>query len=93
MNHPQSRPVNRLPRLSKQYNGLDPISERPIPVTPPVTESRTLVFIDAGVSEQQTLLDALAPDTEAIVLDGDRDGIDQIIEAIAGRTGIDSIHL
>ncbi|MGL5194261.1 MAG: DUF4347 domain-containing protein, partial [Chroococcales cyanobacterium] len=46
-----------------------------------------------GVSEQQTLLDALAPDTEAIVLDGDRDGIDQIIEAIAGRTGIDSIHL
>ncbi|HEY9837913.1 MAG TPA: DUF4347 domain-containing protein, partial [Vampirovibrionales bacterium] len=55
--------------------------------------SRTLVFIDSGVSEQQTLLDALTPDTEVIQLEGDRDGIDQIIEAIAGRTGIDSIHL
>ncbi|AFY80370.1 DUF4347 domain-containing protein [Oscillatoria acuminata] len=93
MNYPQSRLVNRLPRISQRYKGLDTSPESPIQGTPPVTESRTLVFIDSGVGEQQTLLDALTPDTEAIVLDGDRDGIDQIIEAIAGRTGIDSIHL
>lgn len=93
MNYPQSRLVNRLPRISKRYKGLDTTLEPPIQGTPPLTESRTLVFIDAGVSEQETLLNALAPDTEAIVLDGDRDGIDQIIEAIAGRTDIDSIHI
>ncbi|MCT7960590.1 DUF4347 domain-containing protein [Laspinema sp. D1] len=93
MNHPQSSQVNHLPRISKRYKGLDTTPEPPIQGTRPLTESRTLVFIDAGVSEQQTLLDALTPDTEAIVLDGDRDGIDQIMEAIAGRTNIDSIHL
>ncbi|MCT7956042.1 DUF4347 domain-containing protein [Laspinema palackyanum] len=93
MNHPQSHSVNHLSRISKRYKGLDTTPEPPIQGTPPLTESRTLVFIDAGVSEQQTLLDALTPDTEAIVLDGDRDGIDQIMEAIAGRTNIDSIHL
>ncbi|MCT7967693.1 DUF4347 domain-containing protein, partial [Laspinema sp. D1] len=93
MNHPQSSQVNHWPRISNRYKGLDTTPEPPIQGTLPLTESRTLVFIDAGVSEQQTLLDALTPDTEAIVLDGDRDGIDQIMEAIAGRTNIDSIHL
>ncbi len=93
MNYPQSQPINLLSRISKRYHGLGPSEEPPIQATPPVTESRTLVFIDSGVSEQPTLLDALGPNTEAIVLDSDRDGIDQIIEAIAGRTGIDSIHL
>ncbi|MBO0348555.1 DUF4347 domain-containing protein, partial [Phormidium pseudopriestleyi FRX01] len=93
MNHQQSRPVNLLPRISKQYNDLHTIEQPPIQGNPPLTESRTLVFIDSGVSDKQTLLDGLPSDTEAIVLDADRDGIDQIIEAIAGRTGIDSIHL
>ncbi|MCT7996856.1 DUF4347 domain-containing protein [Laspinema olomoucense] len=93
MNYPQSQLFDFLPKISKRYNGLDSTPEPPIPATHPLPESRTLVFIDSGVSEQQTLLDALAPDTEVIRLDGDRDGIEQIIEAIAGRTGIDSIHL
>ncbi|MCT7989543.1 DUF4347 domain-containing protein [Laspinema olomoucense] len=93
MNYPQSQLFDFLPKISKRYNGLDTTPEPPIPATHPLPESRTLVFIDSGVSEQQTLLDALAPDTEVIRLDGDRDGIEQIREAIAGRTGIDSIHL
>ncbi|WP_341735124.1 DUF4347 domain-containing protein, partial [Microcoleus sp. EPA2] len=51
------------------------------------------VFIDAAVTDYQTLLDGVKLGVEAIILDSDRDGIEQITEVLANRTNIDSIHL
>ncbi|MEB3830913.1 DUF4347 domain-containing protein, partial [Phormidium sp. CCY1219] len=54
--------------------------------------AQNLVFIDSTVEDADTLIDSLAPNTEAIALDSDRDGIEQIAEAIGNRTGIESMH-
>ncbi len=95
MNYQQLPHIDILRRISKRFEGIraDRTEERPIPETLSSTQSKTLVFIDSGVADKQTLLDALGPNTEAIAIEGDRDGIDQIIEAIEGRTGIESIHI
>ena len=53
----------------------------------------TIVFIDAAVTDYQTLLDGVKSGVEAIILDSHRDGIEQISEVLANRTNIDSLHL
>ena len=53
----------------------------------------TIVFIDAAVTDYQTLLDGVKLGVEAIIIDSERDGIEQISEVLANRTNIDSIHL
>ncbi len=57
-------------------------------------ESRTeIVFVDPTVPNYQDLLSGLDPSIEVIMLDGGQDGIEQMAGALAGRTGIDAIHL
>ncbi len=63
------------------------------------TSSTELVFIDAGVEDSDRLLaDLLSGDgterrVEVYVLDGKRDGIEQISEVLAGYTGLDAVHI
>ncbi|MFN0318553.1 MAG: DUF4347 domain-containing protein, partial [Burkholderiales bacterium] len=52
-----------------------------------------IVFVSSSVLEYQQLLDGISPNVEVIILDPARDGIEQMAEALAGRTGIDAIHL
>ncbi|MBY0248397.1 MAG: DUF4347 domain-containing protein, partial [Nitrospiraceae bacterium] len=52
-----------------------------------------IVFVSSSVLEYQQLLDGISPNVEVIVLDSARDGVQQMAEALAGRTGIDAIHL
>ena len=54
---------------------------------------REIVFIDSRLADRQTLLKGLAPNAEAILLDSDRDGVEQIAEALRGRSGIDAVHI
>ena len=54
---------------------------------------REIVFIDSQLADRETLLKGLAPDAEAILLDADRDGVEQIAEALQGRSGIDAVHI
>ncbi|MBK9947789.1 MAG: tandem-95 repeat protein [Nitrospira sp.] len=57
-------------------------------------ESRTeVVFVDPTVPNYQDLLSGMDPNIEIIILDGGQDGIEQLAGALAGRTGIDAIHL
>ncbi|MEF7615710.1 DUF4347 domain-containing protein [Aquincola sp. MAHUQ-54] len=65
----------------------------------PVREAATdLVFIDAGVDDAEQLLADITRQAadgrriEAIVLDGRRDGIAQVTEALAGRSGVGALH-
>lgn len=57
-------------------------------------ESRTeVVFVDPTVPNYQDLISGMAPNVEIIMLDGGQDGVEQMANALAGRTGIDAIHV
>ena len=64
-----------------------------------VTERQELVFIDTDVEDYQELFnDILAQDDserniEVILLDNQRDGIEQISEVLAGYQNLDAVHL
>jgi hypothetical protein len=53
----------------------------------------TRIFIDSRVNDQDLLISQFAPDTEYSVLDASRDGIEQIVSALAGQGGYDSIQI
>ncbi|NTW82035.1 MAG: DUF4347 domain-containing protein [Chlorobiaceae bacterium] len=55
--------------------------------------NNTIIFIDSRVEDLQSLIRNLSPDQEYVILDPDRSGLDQIIDALQGRTGIDSIQI
>ncbi|MEG4988302.1 DUF4347 domain-containing protein, partial [Microcoleus sp. BR0-C5] len=48
---------------------------------------------DPKVENYQSLVAGVKPGTEVVVLDGNRDAIDQITEILALRSNIDSIHI
>ncbi|MFT8244508.1 DUF4347 domain-containing protein [Roseomonas sp. BN140053] len=55
--------------------------------------AREILFVDAGVPEAEILLAGLSPTVEVVRLAADRDGLDQITEALAGRSGITALHV
>ena len=59
----------------------------------PVSNRREIVFVDTGVEDYQTLIAGLDPSAEVVLLDATRDGVEQIAEALAGRSDIDAIHI
>lgn len=52
-----------------------------------------VVFVDAALYDQQTLLKAVPPGAEWIVLDAGRDGIVQIADALLSMNHVTAIHL
>ena len=52
-----------------------------------------IVFLSPSVRGYQQLLDGISPTVEVVVLDPTRDGVAQIAESLATRTGIDAVHL
>jgi hypothetical protein len=54
---------------------------------------KEILFLSSSVLEYQQLLDGISPDVEVHVLDPTRDGVIQMAEVLADRTGIDAIHL
>ncbi|THJ16479.1 MAG: DUF4347 domain-containing protein, partial [Nitrospira sp. CG24D] len=57
------------------------------------TARQEILFLSTSVQDYQQLLDGISPNVEVIILDPARDGVEQMAEALAGRTGIDAIHL
>ena len=52
-----------------------------------------IAFIDTQVENYQSLIAGVIPGTEVVVLDGNRDAIDQITDILGDRSNIDSIHI
>ncbi|MHB0875814.1 MAG: DUF4347 domain-containing protein [Anaerolineae bacterium] len=52
-----------------------------------------VVFIDASVADAAALVAGLPGDTQAIVLDADRDGLAQMAAAVQGQHGLSAIHV
>ena len=56
------------------------------------TPSKQIAFVDTRVADYQTLLNGLGADTEVILIDGGN-GLQQMADALAGRSGVDAIHV
>ena len=60
---------------------------------------RELVLVDAGVEDHEALLadlqsaDSQGRQLEVVLLDGERDGIQQISEILEGREDLDAVHI
>ena len=52
-----------------------------------------ILFLSPSVRDYQQLLDGISPNVEVHVLDPTRDGVAQMAEILASRTGIDAVHL
>ncbi|MGZ4954683.1 MAG: DUF4347 domain-containing protein, partial [Methylobacter sp.] len=52
-----------------------------------------VVFIESNVADYQTLLNGVSPGAEVHVLDALMDGLAQMAQILAGRSGIDAIHI
>ncbi|MGI9336189.1 MAG: DUF4347 domain-containing protein, partial [Gammaproteobacteria bacterium] len=61
------------------------------PASPP--ERTELVVFDMRVEDAATLVEGVDPNAEVVFLDRDRDGVEQIAEALRGRTGIGALHI
>jgi hypothetical protein len=51
------------------------------------------VFIDARVADYQTLAGAVKPGTQVVILDGTRNGLEQISSYLADKQGVSSISI
>ena len=72
-------------------NSIDLLAALSTATTP--SDRREIVFIDTGVEDYETLLLGIDPNTEAILLDSTRDGIEQISEFLSDRSDIDAVHI
>jgi hypothetical protein len=64
--------------------------------TAAITERREIVFVDAGADAGDALLDDLRASgrwVDVVLLDGERDGIEQITAALHGHAELDAIHI
>ncbi|MDO9140336.1 MAG: DUF4347 domain-containing protein, partial [Methylobacter sp.] len=53
---------------------------------------KEMIVIDTAVANYQTLLAGLAPDIEVVLMSGG-DGLQQMADALAGKTGLDAIYV
>ena len=54
---------------------------------------KSVIFVDSRVADYQSLMDSFVEPAEVFVLDGESDGLAQIVAYLQGRTGIDAIHV
>ncbi|WP_371396900.1 Ig-like domain-containing protein [Fretibacter rubidus] len=54
---------------------------------------QSIVFIDGGVADYQSIIDSFDPRTEVHILSSASDGVEQIAAILSGRSGIDSVHI
>lgn len=55
--------------------------------------TRNIFFIDSGVANYQTLIDALPADSEWFLLDPDQDGIEQIQKILSAYSQLSTIQI
>ncbi|MGD1808094.1 DUF4347 domain-containing protein, partial [Dapis sp. BLCC M126] len=58
-----------------------------------IADARELVVIDAGVDDYQQLLQGIKPGIYGMVLNPDRDGVQQITQILRNYRGIETLHI
>jgi len=59
----------------------------------PAASKRELLFVDSGVESPEQLLIALQPNIETVILQPNRDGLEQITEVLQDRRDIKAVHI
>src|SRR6056297_1124183 len=59
--------------------------------TPP--DRSEIYFIDSGIDDYESMIDAIPNGAEVVVLDSDSDGVEQMASVLDGRSDIDAIHI
>ncbi len=66
----------------------------------PIRGTNELVFVDAATPDYQRLIESMREGTPAdgrqlefVIIDAERDGIRKITDTLAGRSGLDAIHI
>ncbi len=57
------------------------------------SSSNEIVFIDAAVGGVQQFLESVPATAEVVLLEADRDGVEQIAQVLQDRTDLDAIHI
>src|SRR6185295_426310 len=52
-----------------------------------------IVFVDTSVKDYQTLLSDVNPSAHVVLIDGTKDGIQQIADYLATQQNVDAIHI
>ena len=93
-------PENTAPHHAGEPQAAVPEPVAPAAPTEPVPprdagapSPRAILFVDGRVPDRATLTAGLAGDVELVVLDPARDGLAQIGGALAGRQGVQSLHI
>ncbi|AEG93382.1 Ig-like domain-containing protein [Ramlibacter tataouinensis] len=91
----ETEPVADVPAFHPaqgQQDAQDPDAGPSVePAPAPSGTSREIIFVDAAVQDVQPYLHGRT--AEVVVLDASRDGMEQIAEALEGRSDITAIHI
>jgi Domain of unknown function (DUF4347)/FG-GAP-like repeat len=83
--------------LSVQLTSALPVSFTPLMPAPTLGSARpassAIAFVDASVAQYQTLTSSIKAGIDVYTLDPLQDGIKQITQVLAGRTGITSLYV
>ncbi|MDY0961659.1 Ig-like domain-containing protein [Massilia sp. CFBP9026] len=69
------------------------VSSQTVPELAIAAARKEIVFIDDQVPDIEVLVRGFGADKEIVILDSGQDGLRQIADALAGRTGIDALHI
>ena len=53
----------------------------------------TVIFVDSNVADYESLVNSVEPGTEVVVLDTNRNGVEQITEVLANYDNLDSVQI
>ncbi|WP_198401824.1 DUF4347 domain-containing protein [Zobellella denitrificans] len=84
-------PQDKAPAGDSQEASLS--DTRPAPQAVGDGPRKEVVFVDTRLPDYQELLRSVDPAAEVILLDSRHDGVQQIADTLAGRSGIDAIHI
>lgn len=82
-------PASIPPLIAVDHDTIDELDLN----TNPVQGSRQIIFIASDIVEIESSLVNLPIDAEVIVIDMAKDGVQQMADALAGRTDLDAIHI
>lgn len=89
---------NKFQQQTSKYEPLPVPTESEEPDREEVTldaveTPKQVIFLASDIRDLGSKLQNISTDAEVIVIDADRDGVEQMAEALAGRSDIGSIHI
>ena len=78
--------------VNQENEQTDEVVEALAELVPPSGRNE-IIFIDKSIGDYTSLISEISGDAELIFIEPNSDGLEQIANALQGRTGIDAIHI